>query len=184
MARSCHDNDYEPVIQHSTGLKWILDKIREDNDIQKKGIHFLNLLDIQYDSTEGTPTSFYNKVRAHFINNLRKQGETVQWKSATPLAVDEKMTPLLEDMILYHSLNLIDTRILPHVREVYALQMGKEKTLRDLKTEILVNIPTMLNEINTKEAAANMVKIAGSNDSSQAPTASIGAFNFRGNNFR
>ena len=184
VARSCHDNDYEPVVQHSTSLKWIVDKLREDNDIQRKGIHFLNLLDLQYDATAATPTSFYNEVRAHFINNLRKQGDIVQWKSATALAADEKISPLLEDMILYHALNLIDPRILPHVREVYALQMGKEKTLRDLKTEILVNIPSMLNDINTKEAAANMIKVAGATNSTEDLAATFAAFNFRGNGNR
>ena len=159
IARACHENDYKPIIKHSKCVKWIVNKLREDHDIQKKGIHFLNLLDITYDQEETTPTAFYNRYRTHFINNLRKQGEIVKWKSPTAIAQDKKMTPLLEDTILFNVLNLIDSRLLMHIREVFALQMGKDLSLRDLKTEILVNIPKMLSEIKTREAAASLVKV-------------------------
>ena len=71
-ARACHEHTYNTVIKHSTSLKWIVNKLREDHNIQKKGIHFLNLLEITYNQEETTPTAFYNRYRAHFVNNLRR----------------------------------------------------------------------------------------------------------------
>ena len=160
VAKCCSDADYSPVLQHSTSFEWIVQKIREDNDIQRKGIHFLNIIDLKYDPTSQTPTAFYNIYRAHFIDNLRKNGDVVSWKSATPIGEDEKISYLLEDTILLMVINLIDHRLLAHIREVYSHQMGVNKCLRDFKTDILVGIPKMLNDINTKEASVNMVQSA------------------------
>ena len=39
---------YEAVVRHSTSMKWIFDTLRCDYDIQQKGIHFLNILDLKY----------------------------------------------------------------------------------------------------------------------------------------
>ena len=160
VAKCCSDADYSPVLQHSTSFEWIVQKIREDNDIQRKGIHFLNIIDLKYDPTSQTPTAFYNIYRAHFIDNLRKNGDVVSWKSRTPIGEDEKISYLLEDTILLMVINLIDHRLLAHIREVYSHQMGVNKCLRDFKTDILVGIPKMLNDINTKEASVNMVQSA------------------------
>ena len=139
VARYVQDSDYEPVMKHSTSLEWVFTKLREDYDIRKKGIHFLNIIDLQYDATTMSPTAFYNSYRAHFINNLRKTGDVVAWKSADPLQEDEKMTPTLEDTILLMVINLIDSRLLAHIRETYSHQMGVQLSLRDFKTDILVN---------------------------------------------
>ena len=97
-----------------------MQKIREDNDIQRKGIHFLNIIDLKYDPTSQTPTAFYNIYRAHFIDNLRKNGDVVSWKSVTPIGEDEQIFYLLEDTILLVVINLIDHRLLAHIREVYS----------------------------------------------------------------
>ena len=160
VAKACPDPDYNPVLQHSTSFEWVVQKIREDNDIQRKGIHFLNIIDLIYDPTTMSPTAFYNLYRAHFIDNLRKNGDVVAWKSNTPIAEDEKISYLLEDTIILMVINLIDQRLLSHIREAYSDKMSVNKSLRDFKTDILVGIPKMISDINTKEAAVNMVQSA------------------------
>ena len=49
---------YDAVKRISTSLRWIYDMLRCDYDIQKKGIHFFNLLDLNYDPAKLTPTAF------------------------------------------------------------------------------------------------------------------------------
>ena len=52
IARSCQEADYNVVMNHSTSLSWIINKLREDHDIQRKGVHFLDFLDLKYDPLE------------------------------------------------------------------------------------------------------------------------------------
>ena len=69
IVKSCHKNDFQSIMRHSTSFKWILDQLRENYDIQQKGIHFLNIVDIRYDPTSDvTPTAFYNHYRAHILS--------------------------------------------------------------------------------------------------------------------
>ena len=42
------EGHYNSVIRHSTSLQSIYDMLRSDYDIQQKGIHFFNILDVKY----------------------------------------------------------------------------------------------------------------------------------------
>ena len=46
---------YEAVVRYSTSMESIFKTLRCDYDIQLKGIHFLNILDVKYDSSKQTP---------------------------------------------------------------------------------------------------------------------------------
>ena len=72
---------YNSVVRHSTSLKWIYDMLRSDYDIQQKGIHFFNLLDVKYDQSKMTPVAFYNQYRTIVSNNLAKRGDTLKYKN-------------------------------------------------------------------------------------------------------
>ena len=49
---NCVSNEHHATImRHSTSLQWIYDRIRQDYDIETKGVHFLNIIDIKYDAT-------------------------------------------------------------------------------------------------------------------------------------
>ena len=63
---------YDAVMRHSTSLESIYDMLRSDYDMQKKGIHFLNLLDMKFDATNLTPIAFYNQYRTMITSNLAK----------------------------------------------------------------------------------------------------------------
>ena len=50
-----HNNS---VVRHSTSLKWIYKMLLSDYDIQQKGIHFFNIIEIKY-SANTTPVVQY-----------------------------------------------------------------------------------------------------------------------------
>ena len=135
---------YNTVIRHSTSLDFIYTRLREDYDIQQRGIHFLGLTDLQYDSSK-TPLSFYNEFRNLVIGNLRKKNDRIEWNN-TMLDSDEKLSASHEDLILLFVLHLIDPKLPSIVKTVYTHQMGKNKCLMDFKTDILIKVPKLLQE--------------------------------------
>ena len=148
IAKSCDIHHYNVVMRHSTRLQSIYDKLREDYDIQNKGIHFFHLLDLQYQP--GTSAiGFYNQYRNLIITNLKKRGDQIEWQNVD-LAQDERLSPTFEDHILLTVLGLIDSRLPGHVRTHYHHHIGQDKCLMDFKTDILVKVPTFLQEIENK----------------------------------
>ena len=72
---------YNPVIRHATSLPWIYETLRADYDIKQRGIHFFNVLDVNYEPDADTPISFYNKYRTIIVNNLAKTGDVIKYKN-------------------------------------------------------------------------------------------------------
>ena len=103
---------YNSVIRHSTSLQWIYDTLKCDYNIESKGIHFFNILDVKYDPSVSTPVAFYNQYRTAVSNNLAKTGDIIKYKSNDALTQDERMTPMLEDIILLDVIREIDARII------------------------------------------------------------------------
>ena len=64
---------------------------------------------------------------------------------------DEKMTPMLEDVILLNVLREIDGRLPAYVKNHYNHRMQHDDKLMDLKTDILVNTPAFLEKIVNEE---------------------------------
>ena len=148
VAKACNINHYNVVTRHSTSLQWIYDKLREDYDIQQKGIHFFNLLDLQYKAGSSV-MGFYNEYRNVIIANLKKRGDEIRWLNET-LNRDEKLSPTFEDLILINVLGIIDARLPLHVRDHYHHHIGRDKTLMDYKSDILVKVPVFLSELDNK----------------------------------
>ena len=142
---------YNSVVRHSTSLQWIYDTLRCDYDIQQKGIHFFNILDLKYDSQTMTPVSFYNQYRTHISNNLAKNGDTIKYKDNLELTEDERMTPMLEDLVLINVIGMIDARLPAFVRSHYNHKMKNDDKLMDFKADIFVNIPSFLESLEVSE---------------------------------
>ena len=116
IAKVAAKNMYAAIVRHSTSMQWVYDRIREEYDIQTKGIHFLNIIDLQYDPENKTPAGFYNEYRTVILNNVGRTGEVIQWNGNNALNADEAVGPLFEDVILMNVLNLIDPRLPKFVR--------------------------------------------------------------------
>ena len=68
IGKCVSEGHYNTVIRHSTSLEWIYTTLRCDYNIQKRGIHFFNILDVKFDASKDTPVSFYNKYRTIIVN--------------------------------------------------------------------------------------------------------------------
>ena len=162
-------SQYNDIMTRSTSITWIWNLIETDADIQKKGRHFLKLDSIVYPSNETeTPTAFYKRLRAHFTDNLRKQGELVKSRNDQRLEQDEKMSPTLENTIVYMALKSIDPRLPNYVEQVYGHRMDVNTTLYDLQSEIFQSIKKLIQELDSKDPAVNYIDTqSGSYDQSQ-----------------
>ena len=61
VAKCVSRGHYTIITRHATSLQWIYTQIRQDYDIQQKGIHFLNVLDLKFDpETKIQPPSTTN----------------------------------------------------------------------------------------------------------------------------
>ena len=144
------EGHYTSVIKHSTSLRWIYNMLRCDYDIQNKGVHFFNVLEVKYNSSKHTPISFYNLYRTIISNNLAKRGDTLNYKNNKVLEMDEKFSPMLEDIVLLNVIREIDHRLPNIVKTFYFHKMKREERLMDFKTDILLNIPQFLEQLNEK----------------------------------
>ena len=68
---------YDAVLRHSTSMESIYDMLRCDYDIQQKGIHFMNILDMKYDPVKHI--AFYNEYRNVITNNLSRKNDIIKY---------------------------------------------------------------------------------------------------------
>ena len=151
VGKCVSEGHYNSVIRHSTSLQWIYDMLASDYDIQTHGIHFFHIIETKYDPSKNTPVSFYNQYRTLVVNNLAKAGDIIKYKSNEALEVDEKVTPMLEDMILVNVLREIDSRLPAFIRAHYNHKIKKTERIMDFKSDILINVPSFLELIENKE---------------------------------
>ena len=176
IAKVAANNMYAAIVQHSTSMQWVYDRIREEYNIQTKGIYFLHIINLQYDPETKTPAGFYNEYCTVIINNVSRTGEVIQWNGGNALDADETVGPLFEDVILMNVLNLIDPRLPKFVRKHYQLKMG-DRRLMDIKSDIFTNLKEFLAEI---EAAEQLSSLRLSVMTSSIATPPLAAFNNRG----
>ena len=150
VGKCVSEGHYNSVIRHSTSLKWIYDMLKSDYDIQNKGVHFFNILEVKYNAVKHTPVAFYNMYRTVIANNLAKRGEVLKYKNNEELTHDEKFTPMLEDLVLLDAIKEIDHRLPNVVKTFYYHKMKEDERLMDFKTDILLNVPKFLEQIETK----------------------------------
>ena len=116
-----------------------------------KGVYiFFNILDVKYDPSVDTPVSFYNKYRTIIVNNLAKVGDVVKYKNEE-LTEDEKMSPMLEDVILLNVLREINPNLPKIVRSHYNHKMQPDDKMMDFKSDMLNNIPSFLQQADIEE---------------------------------
>ena len=151
VGKCVSEGHYNSVIRHSISLNWIYNMIKSDYDIQAKGIHFFHITEVKYDHEKTTPIAFYNKYRTIVVNNLAKARDVIKYKNNEILDRDEKMTPMLEDIVLLNVISEIDARLPTFVKNHYNHKMMPADRLMDFKTDILINIPSFLSDIEKNE---------------------------------
>ena len=149
VAKCTSRNMYATIVRHATSLDWIYTRIRQDYDIQQKGIHFLNIIDLKYDSQSKTPASFYNEYRTVILNNVGRQNERIHYLDRA-LPADEQVGPVTEDLILLNVLTSIDPRLPAYIKEHYHLKLG-DRRLMDIKTDIFTNTKKFLSDLDATD---------------------------------
>ena len=103
IATLCHHTENDDVTNHSTSMEWIFDYLKKHYGLETRGANFMNIAEHSF--KKSTPyQTFYKQYRASFIDNLRKQGDMVQYKNNEVLNQDEKLTPSFENAIVLWSL--------------------------------------------------------------------------------
>ena len=158
----CYYTEQDDIDQCSTSFNWIVQYLEKHYNIESRGAHFLDIAALTY--KKGTPhQTFYKQFRAAFMDNLRKQGEKLEYRCEEELTADEKMTPTLEATIILWSLERIDLRLPVKVQKMYGHQMVGNKCLVTLQPTIFQNIPLMIQELDESDSrsSANSVSTEG-----------------------
>ena len=176
IAGNCDFSQYDDIMQRSTSIDWIWNLIESDYDIQKKGRHFLKVDEFSFKKGQESYNAFYKRLRGHFSDNLRKAGERVKSKNNEQLTEDEKLSPTLENTIVYMALKDIDSRLPAYIEQIFGHRMDRDTTLYDLQAEIFQSLPKLLADIEAKEANLGYVAAddyqthAEQNDPAWSPT--------------
>ena len=156
ITNACCVNEADDLTHRSTSLEWIWDYLLKHYNIAPKGANFLRIASISY-SSEERPYSFYKRLRAAFIDNLRKTGakDDSRWSNARLLA-DERLSPSFEDTIILIALKEIDPRLPAKVRRDYEHQLNQDNYLSDIHPQIFQAVPIMLQDLDGAAQAASM----------------------------
>ena len=162
IATLCHHTENDDVTNHSTSLQWIFDYLLKHYGLETKGANFMDISKHSY--KQGTPFQmFYKQYRASFVDNLRRQGDTVLYKNDLVLTEDEKLSPSFENAIILWSLEKIDPRLPAKVKKNYGHQMTGDVTLKDIQPVVFENIPGMIDELDQarqpKRLLSNLLKM-------------------------
>ena len=82
---------------------------------------------------------------------MSKAGETIKYKGNQVLTEDEKMSPMLEDLILLNVLREIDPRLPAFVKVHYNHKMQSTDKIMDMKSDMMVNIGSFLQQLDSEE---------------------------------
>ena len=145
VAKCVTKNQYMRITRQCTSLDSVFTIIRRDYDIQARGIHFLNIVDLKYDDATMTPTGFHDQIRTVVTNNL---GE------------GERLGKAFEDFIFVDALRRINPKLPAHIKRVYAHKIGDEQRIHDYKHDIFVNLKTLIAEMEDMEQLSS-IRVGG-----------------------
>jgi len=126
-----------------------------DQDICHKKRLFRNLFDFRF-KAEASAADFYREYRNLLLSCLKKKGDIIQWQNNRELDVDEELSPTFEELILANVLGLIDIRLPSYVMDHYCYESKESiENLMDFQSDILVRVPTFLNEMENNISASS-----------------------------
>ena len=120
--------------------------IRLHFGFQTSGAHFLDFADLKLEPDENNEDLF-QRLMAFVDDNLMTVGGGISHHGEFP-AVDEDLSPSLENMIVLHWLKLIHQDLPRLVKQRYGSEL-RSRTLASLKPEISQAISSLLDEIHS-----------------------------------
>ena len=157
------------IVNKSTSLNWIWNRIRKHYSFSQSEVNFLKINTIKRESAERYET-FYQRIVAHIEDNLLTVESGVEHDGAA-LTENEQMTPTVDRLIVNMWLNLIDTRLPAYISRVYAHDLQR-KSLKDVQPQICEAMDELLGELNAQDnAQVNLARSSynGSHNYGRAP---------------
>ena len=135
IANFCPIISRNTIVKNSTPMSSIWQAIRLHFGFQTSGAHFLDFADLKLEPDENND------------DNLMTVGGGISHHDEFP-AVDEDLSPSLENMIVLHWLKLIHQDLPRLVKQRYGSEL-RSRTLASLKPEISQAISSLLDEIHS-----------------------------------
>ena len=121
IANFCPVISRNAIVKHSTSLADVWQKIREHFGFQSTGAHFLDLVNIRHEPDE-RPEDLFQHLTAFFEDNLLTVGCGVTHHGVLT-AIDEAVSPSLENTIMYLWLQLINPGLSQLIKQRYGAEL-------------------------------------------------------------
>ena len=97
----------------------IIEILLDFHGLKRHNQTIFDVSDVQYSANEDF-NAFYVKFRSTICDNLRKQGDQIEFLSSDKdLIEDEILSPTFEEVIVLWSLEKIDTRLPGQVKQAF-----------------------------------------------------------------
>ena len=158
IASFCPVISRKAIVDDSRSVKEVWHTIRLHYNIQTSGANFLDFVNINLEPDE-KPEDLYQRMSAFISDNLLKKS------SDDPIIHDEDdeddvrnddevLSPSLENLVVLLWLQKLHPRLPDIVKQKYAAEL-KNRTLFNLKPEISMSIPVLLEDADNSEAKIN-----------------------------
>ena len=137
------------IVNHSTSLNDVWQKIREHYGFLNTGGHFLDLSDIKREPDE-RPEDLFQRLFMFFEDNLLKADSLTH--HGDKLTSDEVFSPSIENTITWYWLKLLHPGLPALVKQRYGSEL-RNKTLASIKTEVSQAMSSLLEELSSMEEA-------------------------------
>ena len=138
------------IVDKSTSLNWIWDRIRRYYQISLSEVNFLKINNIKRNPSERYET-LHQRIVAHVEDNLLTAESGIEHDGAV-LTRNEEMTPTVDRLIINIWLNLIHPGLPALVSRVYAHDLQK-RSLKDDQPQICEAMDELLAELNSQDDA-------------------------------
>ncbi len=138
------------IINKSTSLNWVWNRIRKHYSIHQSESNFLKINNIKRGPAERYET-FFQRLMSHVEDNLLTAESRIEHDGAV-LTADEQMTPTIERLVVNMWMSRIDARLPAYVSRVYAHDLQK-RSLKDIQPQICDAMVELLSELNAQDDA-------------------------------
>ena len=136
------------IVNNSTSLNDVWDKIRQHYGFHATGSRFLDLTTVKLEAGD-RPEDLYQRLVSFVDDNLLTAGSTIT-HHAEAITSNEEVTPSLENVIVVMWLERLHVRLPGLVKQRYGAEL-RNKTLASIKPEISQALSSLLEELSVSE---------------------------------
>ena len=146
IANFCPVISRNTIVKNTTSVKSIWQTIRSHFGFQSTGAHFLDFSNIKLEVDE-RPEDLFQRLMSFTEDNLLVTNGNITHHGEV-VAVDEELSPTLENFVVLTWLRLIHADLSALVKQRYGTEL-RARTLASLKPEISQALDSLLDEIRS-----------------------------------